>query len=314
MEHVEDNHLGASSSGNQIKSNQKPETRIIPNQSTENRSKPNQITENRSKPNQITEVIELLSDDEEMKEPEEVGPKKKAGPASRTKKSSRTRKPETTQNQKSSNPELDIQNAVIPNEKPEPNVQNTRSSSVTQNQKAIIQYTRSNSEIQKRKSSTDNSPVVITHLGSITRTQFDILSRTPELQISRTAEQSKKSDFVNTESSQADLGSDKTERTKRHSRSDFAPELRSGSTKRNTEKPDFAKPVLPGPSKPASSSIITEPLSGVKSGSTGAAAVKCGSCGSSFYDYVELMEHVQLKHLKSSDKRAHQDQVCKNLA
>jgi hypothetical protein len=155
--------------------------------------------------------------------------------------------------------------------------------------------------------------VVITHLGSITRTQFDILSRTPELQISRTAEQSKKTDFLNKESSQTDLGSDKTERTKRHSRSDFAPELRSGSTKRNTEKPDLAKPVLPGPSKPASSSIITEPLPGVKSVSTGAAAVKCGSCGSSFYDYVELMEHVQLKHLKSSEKRTHSDEVCKNL-
>jgi hypothetical protein len=299
MEHVEDNHLGASSSVNQIKSNPNPETRIIPNVNTETRDKPNQITE----------VIEILSDDEEMKEPEEVGPKKKAGPASRTKKSSRTRKPETTQNQKSSNPELAIQNAVIPNEKPESNVQNTRSSSVNQSQKPIVQNTRSNSEIQKRKSSTDNSPVVITHLGSITRTQFDILSRTPELQISRTAEQNKKTDFLNTESSQTDLGSDKTERTKRHSRSDFAPELRSGSTKRNTEKPDLARPVLPGPSKPASSSIISEPLPGVKSGSTGAAAVKCGSCGSSFYDYVELMEHVQLKHLKSSDKRNHQDQV-----
>jgi hypothetical protein len=300
MEHVEDNHLGASSSGNQIKSNQNTETRIIPNQNTENRSKPNQITE----------VIELLSDDDEMKEPEEVGTKKKAGPASRTKKSSRTRKPEPTQNQKSSNPELDIQ-TDIPNEKPESNVQNTRSSYVNQSQKPIVQNTRSSSEIQKRKSSTDNSPVVITHLGSITRTQFDILSRTPELQISRTAEQSKKTDFLNTESSQTDLGSDKTERTKRHSRSDFAPELRSGSTKRNSDKPDLAKQVLPGPSKPASSSIITEPLSGVKSGSTGAAAVKCGSCGSSFYDYVELMEHVQLKHLKSSDKRTHQDEVRK---
>ena len=243
---------------------------------------------------------------------EEVGPKKKAGPASRTKKSSRTRKPETTQNQKSSNPELAIQNAVIPNEKPESNVQNTRSSSVNQSQKTNVQNTRSNSEIQKRKpSTTDNSPVVITHLGSITRTQFDILSRTPELQISRTAEQNKKTDFLNTESSQTDLVSDKTERTKRHSRSDFAPELRSGSTKRNTEKPDLAKQVLPGPSKPASSSIITEPLPGVKSGSAGAAAVKCGSCGSSFYDYVELMEHVQLKHLKSSDNRTHSDEVRK---
>jgi hypothetical protein len=296
MEHVEDNHLGTSSSGNQIKSIQNTETRIIPNKNTENRSKPNQITE----------VIELLSDDDEMKEHEEVGPKKKAGPASRTKKSSRTRKTESIQNQKSSNPELDI-----PNEKPESNVQNTISSSVNQSQKPNVQNTRSNSEIQKRKpSTTDNSPVVITHLGSITRTQFDILSRTPELQISRTAEQSKKTDFLNTESSQTDLGSDKTERTKRHSRSDFAPELRSGSTKRNTEKTDLASPV-PGPSKPASSPIISESLPGVKSGSTGAAAVKCGSCGSSFYDYVELMEHVQLKHLKSSDKRAHSDEVRK---
>jgi hypothetical protein len=270
MEHVEDNHLGASSSGNQIKSIQNTETRIIPNQNTETRIIPNQNTENRSKPNQT----------------------------------------EPTQNQKSSNPELDIQ-TDIPNEKPESNVQNTRPSYVNQSQKPIVQNTRSSSEIQKRKSSTDNSPVVITHLGSITRTQFDILSRTPELQISRTAEQSKKTGFLNTEFAQADQGSDKTERTKRHSRLDFAPELRSGSTKRNTEKPDLAKPVLPGSSKPASSSIVSEPLTGVKSGSTGSAAVKCGSCGSSFYDYVELMEHVQLKHLKSSDNRNHSDEVRK---